>query len=90
MGWGLAAGVSIAMSRTIVQAAAPAHQLARVLSIYQLGFMAGAPIGAFIMGVAVDTFGPYDIAFVPAVGLGAIVLWMVFFSPIWNMRADED
>ncbi|MFC6196437.1 MFS transporter [Ponticaulis profundi] len=88
--WGLAAGVSIAMSRTIVQAAAPAHQLARVLSIYQLGFMAGAPIGAFIMGVAVDTFGPYDIAFVPAVGLGAIVLWMVFFSPIWNMRADED
>ena len=44
--WGLASGISIAMSRSIVQDAAPKEKLARVLSIYQLGFMAGAPIGA--------------------------------------------
>lgn len=88
--WGLAAGVSIAMSRSIVQAAAPRNQLSRVLSIYQLGFMAGAPIGAFLMGIAVDMFGPHKIAIVPAFGMGAIVIWMIFASPIWNMRADED
>lgn len=87
--WGLAAGVSIAMSRSIVQAAAPKDQLARVLSIYQLGFMAGAPIGAAFMGFAVDMFGPYQIAYVPAIGMGSIVLWMIFKSPIWNMKADE-
>lgn len=88
--WGLAAGVSIAMSRSIVQAAAPPHQLARVLSIYQLGFMAGAPLGAFFMGLAVDVFGPHKIAFVPALGMGIIVIWMVIGSPIWNMKADDD
>ena len=87
--WGLAAGVSIAMSRTIVQAAAPKDQLARVLSIYQLGFMAGAPIGAFFMGLAVDLFGPHKIAFVPALGMGGIVIWMIIASPIWNMRGEE-
>ncbi len=87
--WGLAGGVSIAMSRSIVQAAAPADQLARVLSIYQLGFMAGAPIGAYLMGHAVDTFGPHKIAFVPALGMGVIVIWMVIGSPIWNMKADD-
>ena len=87
--WGLAGGVSIAMSRSIVQGAAPKDQLARVLSIYQLGFMAGAPIGAFIMGIAVDVFGPHKIAIVPALGMGVIVLWMVFASPIWNLKADE-
>ncbi|MAK62813.1 MAG: MFS transporter [Ponticaulis sp.] len=87
--WGLAGGVSIAMSRSIVQAAAPKDQLARVLSIYQLGFMAGAPIGAFIMGIAVDVFGPHKIAVVPALGMGVIVLWMVFASPIWNLKAEE-
>ena len=87
--WGVAAGISIAMSRTIVQAAAPQDQLARVLSIYQLGFMAGAPIGAGIMGVAVDTFGPYKIAIVPALGMTVIVVWMILGSPIWNMKAKE-
>ena len=77
------------MSRSIVQAAAPKDQLARVLSIYQLGFMAGAPIGAFIMGFAVDNFGPHKIAFVPALGMAIIVIWMVLGSPIWNMKSDE-
>ena len=87
--WGLAGGVSIAMSRSIVQSAAPKGQLARVLSIYQLGFMAGAPIGAFIMGIAVDVFGPHKIAFVPALGMGIIVVWMAVASPIWNLKADR-
>ncbi len=83
--WGLAAGVSIAMSRSIVQMAAPKNQLARVLSIYQLGFMAGAPIGAALMGIAVDVFGPHTIAIVPAIGMGLTVVWMIVASPIWNM-----
>lgn len=84
--WGLSAGVSIAMSRSIVQDAAPKDQLARVLSIYQLGFMAGAPFGAAIMGWLVDAFGPYNIALVPAVGMTAMIIWMVVATPIWNLK----
>ncbi|WP_369426042.1 MFS transporter [Hyphomonas sediminis] len=86
--WGNAAGISIAMSRSIVQDAAPKHQLARVLSIYQLGFMAGAPFGAAMMGALVDLFGPQKIAIVPAGGMILLILWMVFFTPVWNMKGS--
>ena len=86
--WGLSAGVSIAMSRSIVQDAAPKDQLARVLSIYQLGFMAGAPFGAAIMGGLVDAFGPYKIAIVPAAGMTLLIIWMVIRTPIWNLKNE--
>ncbi|MFN3607872.1 MAG: MFS transporter [Hyphomonas sp.] len=86
--WGNAAGISIAMSRSIVQDAAPKAKLARVLSIYQLGFMAGAPFGAALMGLLVDMFGPQKIAVVPAGGMIALILWMVFFTPVWNMKGS--
>lgn len=88
--WGLAAGISIAMSRSIVQNAAPKEQLARVLSIYQLGFMAGAPIGAAIMGYLTDIFGPQKIAIVPALGMSILIAWMVFRTPIWRMKSTLD
>lgn len=86
--WGLSAGVSIAMSRAIVQDAAPKDQLARVLSIYQLGFMAGAPFGAAMMGWLVDAFGPYKIALVPAIGMSTMIFWMVWRTPIWNLKNE--
>ncbi|MEM7005188.1 MAG: MFS transporter [Pseudomonadota bacterium] len=88
-GWGLAAGISIAMSRSIVQKAAPKEQLARVLSIYQLGFMAGAPFGAALMGFLTDMFGPQKIAIVPAVGMTVVIAFMVLQTPIWNMRETD-
>ncbi len=86
--WGLSGGVSIAMSRSIVQDAAPKDQLARVLSIYQLGFMAGTPLGAAIMGWLVDAFGPYKIAIVPAAGMTVLILWMAIRTPIWNLKNE--
>jgi MFS family permease len=86
--WGLAAGISITMSRAIVQEAAPQQQLARVLSIYQLGFMGGAPIGAALMGLVADQFGPQVTPLVPAFGMIALVLWLAFGSPLWRMQRD--
>ncbi len=86
--WGLAGGISIAMSRAIVQDAAPKEKLARVLSIYQLGFMAGAPLGAAMMGALVDMFGPYRIAIIPAGGMLALIFGMVLFTPVWNMKGS--
>ena len=86
--WGLAAGVSIAMSRSIVQDAAPRDSLARVLTIYQLGFMAGAPLGAAMMGALVDLFPdePQRVAVIPAAGMMALLVWMVARTPIWSMQ----
>ncbi len=85
--WGLAAGISIMMSRSIVQEAAPPHLLARVLSIYQLGFMGGAPIGAALLGVLADHAGPEMIILAPSLGMLAMIAWMGFFTPIWKMRS---
>ncbi len=84
--WGLAAGVSIMMSRLIVQEAAPQQLLARVLSIYQLGFMGGAPIGAAMLGIISDQAGPQMVVLVPSIGMIVMVLGMAFFSPIWRIR----
>jgi MFS family permease len=84
--WGLAGGISIAMSRSIVQQAAPKDQLARVLSIYQLGFMGGAPLGAFLMGALTDALGPLNVAVVPAVGMSALIAWVILRTPIWNLK----
>ncbi len=89
--WGLAAGISIAMSRSIVQDAAPKNQLARVLSIYQLGFMAGAPLGAALMGFLTDLFPdePQRVAIVPASGMALLIIWMIARTPIWKMRHSD-
>jgi MFS family permease len=87
--WGLASGISIMMSRSIVQAAAPPHLLARVLSIYQLGFMGGAPIGAALMGVLADAFGPRLVVLAPATGMVAMIVWLYVFTPIWRIRTPD-
>lgn len=85
--WGLAAGVSITLSRSIVQSAAPRDHLARVLAIYQLGFVGGAPIGALVMGLATHRIGLFVAPWIPAIGLMVVVLLLAFRTPLWRMRA---
>ncbi len=86
--WGLAAGISITVSRAIVQSAAPKAHLARVLAVYQLGSMGGAPIGAGISGLAVQNWGIYAAPWLPAIGLMAIVLILALFTPIRSLRGE--
>ena len=86
--WGLAAGVSITLSRSIVQRAAPPDRLARVLSIYQLGFMGGAPFGAWLMGVLTDVLGVGLIPLVPALGMMILIAYMIAATPIWRMQPE--
>ena len=90
--WGLSAGVNITMTRSLVQEAAPTDQRARVLAIYQLGFMGGAPIGAVAMGRVVERVGPADAMLVPAVGLFGIILVLLLFTRFWHLRpaAEEE
>lgn len=87
--WGMGAGTTMTMGRTIVQMAAPATHRARVLALYQLGFSGGAPIGSLLMGFTVGGLGVHAATLVPAC-IMVLILTVMFFSPIWSYQASED
>lgn len=85
------AGVAIAMSRTITQANAEPAFLGRVIAVYAMGFMGGAPLGSALVGVGFDVLKGFGlgagwVALVPAVGLGASALALALFTPIWRLE----
>lgn len=84
--WGLGAGVTMSTSRTITQARADPAFLGRVLAIYSMGFMGGAPIGSWLIGQTAHHFGLAAAALVPAIGLACAATALALFSPIWTMR----
>ena len=85
--WGLGAGVTISMSRTIVQEHAPPAHRARVLSVYQLGFTGGMSIGALFIGFVVEAVGARHATLVPA-GLMALVLaGLLLGTKLWHITA---
>lgn len=86
--WGVGAGTTMTMGRTIVQIAAKPSHRARVLAFYQLGFSGGAPIGSLIMGFLVGWYGVHNAVLIPA-GIMVLIILSLFLSPLWNYRADE-
>ena len=88
-GWGLAAGVSMSQSRTIVQESASDALRARMLAGFNLGTMGGGPIGAVLIGFVIAAIGPIDAILVPC-GL-MIFLWaaIYFFTPLWRLEAPQ-
>lgn len=86
--WGFAAGVAISTSRTITQGAAEPRYLGRVLAVYSMGFMGGAPIGSLIVGFAASEFGPRAAALIPGIGLALAAIALAVLTPLWRYRAD--
>ena len=88
--WGISGGISMVMGRTLVQAAAPADHRGRVLSIFQLGYMGGAPIGALLIGFAIDRIGPINAIFIPTIGMIFLMLIARYGSGVWYLRYEEE
>lgn len=87
--WGFGAGFGMALTRGMVQAAAPPVYRARVLSVLQLTQVAGGPPGALLYGFMAQAFGILNtLLMVPAVML---VFWIVFrlFTDLWHFRREE-
>jgi MFS family permease len=84
--WGLAAGVWISMSRTIAQSAAEPRYLGRVLAIYAMGFMGGAPIGSALTGFAAAQLGPHFAALIPGFGLLFGAAALALFTTLWKQE----
>lgn len=87
--WGLGAGTSMTMSRTIVQLAAPPSHRARVLSIFQLGFAGGGPIGAFITGFIIAATDVHVAAWIPSATMVGVLLVLTTLTRMVSITSDD-
>lgn len=87
-GWGVAAALSMAMTRSIVQQNAPDTHRARILSVYQLVMFGGSPIGSFLAGYFVEGFGAVQVLFIAWIVTTLFLLGFVLFSNLWRMQAQ--
>ena len=83
-GWGLATGVNISMSRTIVQGATDKKFLGRVLAVYSMGLLGGAPIGSVFVGYAAEHVGPRLGALFPGFGMLIAASLLAALTPLWR------
>ncbi len=85
--WGVNMGFTTTLARTIVQESAAPEFRGRILSVFTLGMMGSAPIGAILLGVIIEAFGTLN-ALIPAMGLSlALFLYGVFGTSVWGYRS---
>ena len=83
--WGLGGGVAMTLGRSLVQQYAPPDKVARVLSIFTLGLMGGAPAGAVLYGVMAHAIGPHAAILFPGLGMLAVVGSVAAFSRLRHL-----
>jgi MFS family permease len=84
--WGLCGGISMTMSRAIVQEGSPETHRARLMSVYSLGMMGGMPIGSIGLGWCVGQFGARNAVLVPVLGMVLVQVLLMTRSKLWNVR----
>ena len=87
--WGMNMGFTTTFSRTIVQESAEPEYLARILSVYNLGLLGSAPIGALVLGNIIELSGTLD-ALLPAIIVSIILFFYGYwFTPIWQYQSPS-
>lgn len=84
--WGLFGGISMTMSRAIVQEASPETHRARLMSVYSLGMMGGMPLGSIGLGWCVGQFGPHNAVLVAVFGMVLVQILLLTRTRLWNVR----
>jgi hypothetical protein len=87
IGWGVNMGFTTTLARTIVQESAATEYRGRILSVFTLGMMGSAPIGAIVLGAVIERFGTLN-ALIPAMFSSLLLcLYGVVFTGIWRYRS---
>ena len=87
--WGLNMGVTSTLARTIVQESAEAEYRGRILSVYSLGMLGSAPIGAIVLGHIIEVSGTLN-ALLPAILVSALLFAAgILVTPIWRYRSPD-
>ncbi|MDZ7684961.1 MAG: hypothetical protein U5O39_08045 [Gammaproteobacteria bacterium] len=84
--WGLNMGVTSTLARTIVQESADPQYRGRILSVFSLGMLGSAPIGAVVLGFIIEAFGTLN-ALVPSmiVSLG-LFAFGAMATGVWSLH----
>jgi hypothetical protein len=89
IGWGLNMGITTNLARSMVQESAPKPFLGRILSVFSIGMVGSAPLGAIVLGWLIEATGTLN-ALIPAMVLSAILFgYGAWFSPVWAYRSRE-
>ena len=86
-GWGLNMGVTSNLARAIVQESAEAQYRGRILSVFSIGMVGSAPIGAIVLGWLIENVGTLN-ALIPAMVLSAVLcLYGALFTRVWGYQS---
>lgn len=84
--WGMCGGISMTLSRSIVQEASPPSHRARLMSVFTLGMMGGMPIGSALMGVVVELIGLQNAVLVCSSGMLMVLAYLYFSTQLYEIR----
>jgi O-antigen/teichoic acid export membrane protein len=80
-------GFTTTLARSIVQESAEAAYRGRILSVFTLGMLGSAPIGAIVLGWMIETFGTLN-ALLPAMCVSLVLfLYGSLFTSVWHYRS---
>ncbi|MGB0920806.1 MAG: MFS transporter [Alphaproteobacteria bacterium] len=83
--WGMGAGISMAMTRSIVQVSATPALRARMLAVFQMTFMGAGPAGAIVMGFLISELGVLNSLFLPPIMSLTIFTIAFFGTNLWTL-----
>lgn len=87
--WGLNMGVTMTLARTIVQESASEEFRGRIMSVYSLGLLGSAPLGALLLGWIIESFGTAN-ALLPAMGISLVLfLYGLLSTGVYNYRSPK-
>ena len=87
--WGLNMGVTTTLARTIVQESAGEEYRARIMSVYSLGLIGSAPIGALLLGWIIESFGTLN-GLIPAMMISIVLfIYGVLFSDVYKYHSPH-
>ena len=86
--WGLNMGVTSNLARSIVQESAQPEFRGRIMSVFSVGLMGSAPIGAVVLGMLIEWVGTLN-ALIPAMFLSALLFGYGYFErSLWRYRSQ--
>lgn len=87
--WGLCGGVTMSMSRTILQERAPASHQSRVMAAHSLAAAGAGPLGSVISGLAVGAVGARWAVLLPVLGVVTTVACVLATHSVWHVRTQR-